>query len=519
MTSANNNNLSEPYFDFWDAPETSQVQRNAICSENIFTENPTTEIEPVPSDFTVPLDGTVLGDGTRKQPIEDQGIFNPAYQAYLKALYIPYLNSPPRDNVPIGGNRRTQFENNNKNEVRNVISPFGPAHMGEVSLAERNAFADSILNLPSDTEAPQDLSIPPSLLVGPGYSSISCSELAPLFFPANFAENVGTAENDCTVAHQNNWTEQQNRPILEGYNSAFPEVPTVVSSLLHQEGEEDSGQGATETEQRHNCYTDSVTEGKGTIGNASYINNQKPDFLEIPAVDTVRDPEPFACHTLINDPEIQSVHHSAQQDAFVGNNQCKKRKRSAWNKSVLDDNVGIEFSRNVASITAAHHRPPLKVAKRNVRVTNMKENPKKKTNICLECGATLRSAENLWRHQAVHGESQPHGCTDCPVRFSTLKGLEDHKKRMHSGRAGGASSAAPPAPSSPKLRQEEKSRSRLPCTVPGCTALFAKPYNVRRHVRIVHDGIKEFHCDSCDAQFSSRYNMQLHRRRIHGGKR
>lgn len=54
--------------------------------------------------------------------------------------------------------------------------------------------------------------------------------------------------------------------------------------------------------------------------------------------------------------------------------------------------------------------------------------------MCEFCPYSTTKSSNIIRHRQVHHKNTPkeHACDKCPALFSTLSGLKDHIKSVHS---------------------------------------------------------------------------------------
>ena len=50
-----------------------------------------------------------------------------------------------------------------------------------------------------------------------------------------------------------------------------------------------------------------------------------------------------------------------------------------------------------------------------------------------------------------------------------------------------------------------------------CNKKFAKMYNLKQHIKAVHEGKKPFDCNICEDSFSSKGNMKTHIEIVHDG--
>jgi len=105
-------------------------------------------------------------------------------------------------------------------------------------------------------------------------------------------------------------------------------------------------------------------------------------------------------------------------------------------------------------------------------------------------------------------------CLFCDLRCSSRRELDKHVESQHSG-----------------TTLEE--RKKVPCTYPGCTKMFTKPYNRNQHIATAHEE-KRFTCgsfdlsktadiaywdqsDACGNEFFSKANLEDHVRTAHLG--
>ena len=48
-----------------------------------------------------------------------------------------------------------------------------------------------------------------------------------------------------------------------------------------------------------------------------------------------------------------------------------------------------------------------------------------------------------------------------------------------------------------------------------CGKYFSEAYNLKRHIRRIHDGQRDYECKSCDKSFFEEYDLKRHIRRNH----
>ena len=52
-----------------------------------------------------------------------------------------------------------------------------------------------------------------------------------------------------------------------------------------------------------------------------------------------------------------------------------------------------------------------------------------------------------------------------------------------------------------------------------CNETFVTPRYLKKHIELVHEGVKRYKCDDCGKMFGQMGNMKLHISRVHEGKK
>lgn len=138
------------------------------------------------------------------------------------------------------------------------------------------------------------------------------------------------------------------------------------------------------------------------------------------------------------------------------------------------------------------------------------------------CGMSFAYQSILDKHIArVHDETKRYSCgmDDCDAEFSKWSGLQAHIKDLHKLKCKYCNKAySEPAAYKLHLETHEiplEDRLRLHCPIDACGKRFAKPYSLKRHVAVVHEGLREFTCEICDKGFAHNKTLRDHTRREH----
>ena len=112
-----------------------------------------------------------------------------------------------------------------------------------------------------------------------------------------------------------------------------------------------------------------------------------------------------------------------------------------------------------------------------------------KCNICI---SSFTSKQNLKKHISIHKGENPFKCNICNEQFATERRLSIHTFSFHND------------------GENEKSYT---CNY--CDSKFPQNRNLKRHINIVHKGIKQYKCNICENSFSVKQHLIVHLSSIH----
>ena len=137
----------------------------------------------------------------------------------------------------------------------------------------------------------------------------------------------------------------------------------------------------------------------------------------------------------------------------------------------------------------------------NRHVTSMHEN--KKNFHCQLCPKTYAELRDLNKHISVyHQNDGKYKCEFCEMEFPFLRDKNQHLFNIHQ-------IIVPPL----EETSNDETKEKFECQY--CQKLFSKKSNMKSHISIVHDGVKNFTCNECGSAFARNFDYKRHLISVH----
>ena len=121
---------------------------------------------------------------------------------------------------------------------------------------------------------------------------------------------------------------------------------------------------------------------------------------------------------------------------------------------------------------------------------------------CDKCDKVLSSHDKLLRHiKSVHEIRRDYECDLCGKKLSLKENLKTHMIKIHKQ-----------VFEKLKPRQLEKKCNQ-------CNKEFASPFNLRLHVKNVHDKRRDYECCLCGKKLTTKTNLKKHNLIFHSNKK
>lgn len=147
---------------------------------------------------------------------------------------------------------------------------------------------------------------------------------------------------------------------------------------------------------------------------------------------------------------------------------------------------------------------------------------------CTEAFATRKL---LTKHVHLQHTVKRYVCTDCSQEFNRFLLWKTHCKKSHPKSSGQSNNQSKSESEDPDVIDvtDVKTADSLPsnqsiasptprtfiCTQPGCTKRYTSQWNLTKHTRTIHEGIREFVCPHCSQAFAYKNNLMNHIQSVH----
>jgi len=120
-------------------------------------------------------------------------------------------------------------------------------------------------------------------------------------------------------------------------------------------------------------------------------------------------------------------------------------------------------------------------------------------DICDKSGFV--NSATLQNHvRAAHSDEKPFACEHCDMAFARSESLSKHRASNHGV----------------NFKGEVVARKLFSCDY--CGKLLTSKTKLVSHVKVIHEGVKEYKCKFCDKTFGSKNNLEIHEGAMHTGK-
>uniref|UniRef100_A0A1B0DQE6 Uncharacterized protein n=1 Tax=Phlebotomus papatasi TaxID=29031 RepID=A0A1B0DQE6_PHLPP len=142
------------------------------------------------------------------------------------------------------------------------------------------------------------------------------------------------------------------------------------------------------------------------------------------------------------------------------------------------------------------------------------ENPRKpptKIWVCEVCGKECKTSCALKQHSYSHGVKRPFGCTICPLRFRGRTQLKVHMMRHEGIKNFECTVCGLRKVTAKELRVHMNTHTReITYSCEFCPHKTVNLVNMKHHVKVVHQGVRDFHCPHCERSFGKPETLKHH---------